>query len=178
MKPGPCICPEDSDLSAHGNRKPKVLGGLSGLRRAFVEKYPKPIRFLFCSICATGCDFVLYLACVQFLSPSISQAISYFFGIVVNFILQKIFVFDNQVRRTSRVFLLSVPFAILGLLMSSLFIHHLTKIVFFTNYQIITKLIITGLIFFYNYFTRKLLFEGSFSRFAGEVDSASTLSKD
>ena len=148
------------------------------VRKIFVDTCPKPVRFLICSVGATSCDFALYMICVQFLIPSISQVISYSCGVVVNFILQKIYVFENQTRKTRNVFIFSIPLAALGIVMSSILIHYLTTIEFFMEYQFITKTIVSILVFFYNYFTRKFLFEGSLSRYVTHSESSPSTTRD
>jgi len=91
--------------------------------------------------------------------PSISHVISYSSGMVINFTLQKIFVF-NQVHRTRNVIIIVTLFFVLGLIWSSVFVHFITQINFFMNKQPITKSIVIGMLFFYNYFTRRIAFEG------------------
>jgi len=73
--------------------------------------------------------------------------------------LQKIIVFE-QLRRTKQVILIAIPFLIIGILLSSVFVYFITKVNFFMSHQPITKAIVIGMMFFLNYFTRKFSFEG------------------
>jgi len=120
----------------------------------------KVIRFFFSSFTATSCDFILYLTLVSFLKPSISQIISYSLGMLINLTLQNFIVFD-QARGTKSVLKFVITFWVIGLLWSSIFVHYITKVEFFMDYQPITKLIVIGMMFSYNYLTRKFSFEGS-----------------
>lgn len=125
--------------------------------------YPK-IVFGITSSIATLIDYCLYLLLVYLLLESVpSNIISASVGMLVNFYLQKKFVFLLK-RKTIIVFLLSVTFSLIGISLSTSFIYLLNKIEFFSIHQYITKLIVVGIIFFYNYYTKKFAFEKSLKR--------------
>ncbi len=117
------------------------------------------LKFATTSTVATGVDYVLYMFLVTYMfSPEISNLISASCGMVINFVLQKRFIFSLQ-RRASSALLLSITFSLIGIGISTLLISYLNKIDFFATYQSITKLLATGLIFLYNFYTKRFAFE-------------------
>jgi len=113
---------------------------------------------------ATAADYSVYMLLVnRVLAPVPSNVIAYTVGMVVNFILQKRFVFELK-RSVKRAFFLAALVSLGGMLLSSLIIYGLSTQAFFNHHQAITKLIATGLVFFYNFYLKRYVFEG---RFAG-----------
>ena len=82
-------------------------------------------------------------------------------GMIINFILQKRYVFILH-RKLDAAFALSIGFSLLGIIIGSTIIGLLVKIDFFSENPFITKLIVTGLIFFYNFYTKRFAFEKQF----------------
>ncbi len=120
------------------------------------------LRFAMTGLAATAVDYVLYLVLVErFLSPEWSNVVSYSCGMVINFLLQKRFVF-NLKGSVSRAFILSMFVSLGGLALSTGIIYLLTKWPFFMTYQFITKLIATGVVFFYNFYCKRYVFERRF----------------
>jgi len=116
-------------------------------------------RFAMTSSVATLVDYVLYLAMVAYLFPPVpSNIVSYSIGILVNFYLQKRFIFRLN-RKEMHTFALSLSFSLVGLVISTLLIYILTQFFFFLSHQYITKFTVTGLIFFYNFYTKRFAFE-------------------
>ncbi|MEZ5056632.1 MAG: GtrA family protein [Saprospiraceae bacterium] len=114
------------------------------------------------SAIATAVDYALYMALVTwFFGPVVSNIISYTIAVVINFTLQKKYIFDLQ-RRVRTAFILSVLVSLGGLLLSTGIIYFLTRDSFFMENQIITKLIATGLVFFYNFYLKRFVFEKKF----------------
>ncbi len=117
------------------------------------------LKFASTSVIATSLDYFLYLILVAyFFSPVISNIISSSCGMLTNFILQKRFVFRLE-RKTSTAFILSIGFSVLGVGLSTLLIYSLNHIDLLRAHQYITKLIVTGIIFFYNFYTKRFAFE-------------------
>jgi len=117
------------------------------------------IPFAITSFVATLADYCIYLLLVYLVLPStISNIISSSIGMIINFILQKKFVFLLR-RKTMVAFLLSVSFSLVGITISTNIIWLLTQLDFFAKQQYITKIIVIGIIFFYNYYTKKFAFE-------------------
>jgi putative flippase GtrA len=116
-------------------------------------------KFAATSSIATLVDYVLYLVLVHFfLNPVLSNLISYGTAILINFQLQKKFIFILR-RKVTHAFMLSLSFSLIGLALSTLLIFILTRFSFFQDFQFLTKLIVTGIIFFYNFFTKQFAFE-------------------
>lgn len=118
------------------------------------------LRFAFTSAFVTILDYFFYLLLFYFFfSPVISNIISYSLLMVLNFFLQKKFVFTLK-GKSGVVFIQSMVFSIIGLLLSTLMIGGLNEFNFFYQYQFFTKLLVTGIVFFYNYYTKRFAFEG------------------
>lgn len=120
------------------------------------------LRFAMTGAVATTVDYVLYLSLVnRFFSPVVSNIISYSCGMVINFLLQKRFVFSLQ-GPASRAFLLSAVVSLGGMALSTGIIYSLNTLEFFARYQFITKLCATGMVFFYNFYFKRYVFERKF----------------
>lgn len=127
----------------------------SALSRLFLLQ----VRFAASGIVATAVDYGLYLFLVnRVLAPVPANVVSYSIAVVVNFMLQRRFVFELK-RPGYLVFLLSLAVSAGGLAISSAIIHLLSEIAFFNARQYITKLIATGIVFFYNFFSKRFVFE-------------------
>lgn len=121
----------------------------------------KVVKFASTSAIATLVDYILYLVLVEyFFSPVYSHIISAGCGMIINFFLQKRFVFVLR-RKIQWAFIGSVLASLIGIALGSVLIHYLNFIDFFKEYQFITKLVVTGTIFFYNFFTKRFIFEAS-----------------
>ncbi|MEM7102845.1 MAG: GtrA family protein [Bacteroidota bacterium] len=119
-------------------------------------------KFALSSSVATIVDNVLYNVLVYyFFTPVISNIISYATGTLINFVLQKKYIFDLN-RKLSTAFMLSLLVSMGGLALSTLFIYLLNKIEFFNSYQVITKIVVTGIVFFYNFYLKRFAFEKRF----------------
>lgn len=134
--------------------------------KAILEKVYKLFRlkakFAMTSAIATGVDYGLYVALVdRVFSPVLSNIISYSCGMIINFLLQKRFVFSLQ-RSLGAAFLGAVIVSLGGMLISTGIVFGLSKITFFSEHQYITKLIATGLVFFYNFYFKRFVFEKRF----------------
>lgn len=117
----------------------------------------KIFRFFGTSVIATGVDFLLYSALIQGLSPTLSNLISATAGLLTNFFLQKRYVFNpRNTWYTSLV--LSTLFSVLGLGIGTGLIYIMTNFTLLSEKPLIAKVISTALIFFYNYFTKKIAF--------------------
>ncbi|HMR43965.1 MAG TPA: GtrA family protein [Saprospiraceae bacterium] len=120
------------------------------------------VRFALTSSIATGLDYVLYLVLVHwFFSPVVSNIISYSSAALMNFWMQKRFIFELN-RKVQNVFLMTMTISVGGLLLSTLIIYLLNLFPFFQQYQFVTKLLTTGIIFFYNFYLKRFAFEGRF----------------
>ncbi len=116
------------------------------------------LKFAGSGVIATSIDYGLYMVLVQSLEPVSSNIISYSLAVMVNFLLQKRFIFTPK-RKTSHAFALSIAFSLAGLLLSTLLIYGFNEIRLFDSNQYLIKLIVTGIVFFYNYYTKRFAFE-------------------
>ena len=133
-----------------------------GLPSKFKNFILPKLKFAAASSVATLVDYVLYLVLeAYFFSPVISNIISASVGMVINFFLQKKYIFILN-RNVNITFILSISFSILGIVFSTALIGLLTKIPFFYDHQYITKLIVSGIIFFYNFYSKRFAFERKF----------------
>jgi putative flippase GtrA len=127
------------------------------------------MKFAISSSIATLVDYVLYMALVTYLfSPVISNIISAFTGMIINFILQKKFVFILN-RKLSNAFLYSLVFSLVGIGISTSLIYVFNKVGFLTDYQYLIKLIVTAIVFFYNFYTKRFAFERNLFRYKKSV---------
>jgi putative flippase GtrA len=131
-------------------------------REGFIQLIKLKVKFAGSSAIATAVDFVLYNILVgQFFAPVTSNVISASVGMLINFILQKNYVFDVN-RKISGAFLISLSTSIVGIGISTLIIYLLNMIPFFQDYQFITKAVATGILFFYNFYMKRFAFEKRF----------------
>jgi putative flippase GtrA len=120
------------------------------------------IKFALSGLVATSVDYGLYLALVdRFFPPVVSNIISYSFAVIINFLMQKRFVFTLK-GSVARAFTGSIIVSLAGLLLSTLLVFMLTKVQFLDQRQYLLKLIATGLIFFYNFYMKRFVFERRF----------------
>lgn len=117
----------------------------------------KIVKFFGSSVIATGVDFLLYLGLIHIVSPTVAHAISAGTGMVINFILQYTYVFTptNTLKKSIG---LALCFASLGVLLGTGIIYLLTHYTMLETFPVAAKVITVGLIFFYNYFTRRFSF--------------------
>lgn len=130
---------------------------------ALVDKVRKlfflKAKFAFSGLLATGIDYGLYMVLVTwFLPPVASNLISYSIAVIANFGMQKRFVFQLQ-GSAGRAFIWSISASALGLLLSTGIIYVLNLYPFFAERQYLTKIIATGLVFFYNFYSKRYIFE-------------------
>ena len=117
-------------------------------------------RFGMTGLVATSVNYFLYLFLVHRVLPPVpATMIAYFTGGVINFFLQRYFVFD--LRRSARsAFALSMLVSLGGLLIDASIIWGLHRIPALTGLEWLMKLISTGSVFVYNFIGKRWVFEG------------------
>ena len=117
-------------------------------------------KFLSSSIIATGVDYALFFVFDWlFFSPVVAHAISYPLAVLVNFYLQKRYIF--QLRRSARAaFALSMCFSAIGWGLGVGLMYLLVRIPFFAEWPVLAKAVTTVLLFFFNFHTKRYAFEG------------------
>lgn len=120
------------------------------------------VKFALTGSVATIVDMTLfYFLEKYFVTAVIANVISYSVGMVINFILQRRFIFDLQ-RKVSTAFLGSLLVSLGGLGLSTLIIYILNQYAFFQDLPIAAKIIATGIVFFYNFYLKRYVFEKKF----------------
>lgn len=127
------------------------------LRDFFIPK----LKFALTSSIATLIDYGIYLFLTILLltSETVGHAISYSVGMIVNFLLQRRFIFDSR-RKTYAILGMSVMFSLVGWLLSQgIFNLLIYSSPFFKQHDIAAKLLTTAIIFLYNFYTKRFSFE-------------------
>lgn len=121
------------------------------------------LKFALTSALATITDYSMYLGLFYWagMKPTTSNVISYSVGMVINFMLQKRFIFELK-RNVKLAFAISASFSLIGLGLSTTLIHFFSLNHFLYVHQYLTKALVTGIIFFYNFYTKKFSFEKTF----------------
>tara|TARA_Y100000591_G_scaffold330407_1_gene361343 strand:- start:6173 stop:6550 length:378 start_codon:yes stop_codon:yes gene_type:complete len=116
------------------------------------------IKFLCSGSIATLVDYGLFLIVfIHFFPPVISHILSFSCGWVVNFSIQRKYVFKSK-KKINATIRLGILFSSLGLLFSSGILYGLNLFPFFLNRQYLSKLIVTGILTIYNFFTTRYIF--------------------
>ena len=132
-----------------------------GLRSFLKEFFIPKFKFAITSSIATALDYGIYITLTMLaqFSETASHAISYSIGMIVNFLLQKKFIFENN-RKIGHSFVLSVIFSLIGWLLSqALFNLLINYIAFFRDYDLLAKVVVTITIFLYNFYSKRFSFE-------------------
>lgn len=120
------------------------------------------VKFTMSSSLATLVDYVLYQVLVRYLfSPVVSNLISATVGMVINFFLQKKYIFELK-RSVNIAFIISLLVSVGGIGISTIIIHFLNKSEMLAGNQYIIKAIATGTVFFYNFYMKRFAFEKRF----------------
>ncbi len=117
-------------------------------------------KYALTGLIATAINYGLYLLLVdRFLPPVPATVVAYSSSVVLNFFLQRYFVFE--LRRSLRsAFLLSMVVSIGGLLLDAAIVYGLHFFPLLGDREWGIKLVATGVVFFYNYYGKRRVFEG------------------
>ena len=127
-----------------------------------VNLFMMKVKFAMSSSLATLVDYVLYQVLVRYLfSPVVSNLISATVGMVINFFLQKKYIFELK-RSVKITFIISLFVSVGGIGISTIIIHFLNKSEMLAGNQYIIKAIATGTVFFYNFYMKRFAFEKRF----------------
>ncbi|WP_157974464.1 GtrA family protein [Lewinella sp. IMCC34183] len=120
----------------------------------------KKVPFALTGLVATGINYGLYLLLVdRYLPPVPATLIAYSSSVVLNFFLQRYFVFE--LRRSLRsAFALSMLVSLGGLLLDAGIVFGLHYLPLLGDREWLIKLVATGVVFFYNYYGKRRVFEG------------------
>ncbi|MEL7119488.1 MAG: GtrA family protein [Bacteroidota bacterium] len=131
---------------------------LEKLQKLFMLK----AKFALSSLVATSVNIGLYMLLVnKVFAPVPSEIIAYSVAVVINYILQRKFVFSLK-RKEWQAFTGAMLVSLGGLILSTLIIYLLNLVPFFQENQLITKLCAVGIVFFYNFYFKRFAFERRF----------------
>ena len=118
------------------------------------------IPFALTGLVATGINYGTYLLLVdRYLPPGPATLIAYSSSVIINFFLQRYFVFE--LRRSLRsAFALSMLVSLGGLGLDWLIVTGLHRFPLLGEAEWLIKLAATGIVFFYNFYLKRLVFEG------------------
>jgi putative flippase GtrA len=120
------------------------------------------IKYAASAIVATAVDYGVFFYLSEALNFSVAnaQSIAYPVGVLVNFLLQRRFVF-TQTRSLWLTFGLVVLVSTGGLLLSRFLMQGFTDhIPFLNEYRIVAKVMTSSIVFFYNFYLKRYVFEG------------------
>lgn len=119
------------------------------------------IPFALTGLVATGINFGVYLLLVdRYLPPGPATAIAYSSSVIINFFLQRYFVFELR-RSVRSAFALSMLVSLGGLGLDWLIVTGLHRFPLLGDREWIIKLAATGIVFFYNFYAKRRVFEGA-----------------
>ncbi|MBB4078759.1 putative flippase GtrA [Lewinella aquimaris] len=120
----------------------------------------KKLPFALTGLVATGINYGLYLLLVdRYLPPLPATTLAYSSSVVLNFFLQRYFVFE--LRRSLRsAFALSMLVSLGGLLLDASIVYGLHRFPLLGTREWLIKGVATGVVFFYNYYGKRRVFEG------------------
>ena len=131
-------------------------------RRQLKDLFLLKLKFAGSSSVATFIDYILYLTLVhRVLVPGWANVVSSGVGMLINFLLQKRYVFDLQ-RKVHKALFISLATSVIGIGLSTAIVVSLSKLAFFYEMQFVTKAIATGVVFFYNFYMKRFAFERKF----------------
>ena len=132
---------------------------MPSIKDNIVSLFMMKVKFAMSSSVATLVDYVLYQVLVRYLfSPVVSNLISATVGMVINFFLQKKYIFELK-RSVNIAFIISLFVSVGGIGISTIIIHFLNKSEMLAGNQYIIKAIATGTVFFYNFYMKRFAFE-------------------
>ena len=145
----------------HGE-EPRIAQAEGSLWQKLRNLFLLQVKFAGAGALATGVDYVLYLVLVnRFLPPVTANIVSYGTAVLINFGMHRRFIFQQK-GATWAVFLASFSASMIGLSLSTGLIYGLNRWSFFAQHQYLTKLLSTGILFFYNFYTKRFVFERRF----------------
>ncbi len=121
----------------------------------------RKLPFALTGLVATGINYGLYLFLVDtYLPPLPATLIAYSSSVVLNFFLQRYFVFE--LRRSLRsAFALSMLVSLGGLFLDAAIVYGLHYFPVVGEREWVIKGVATGVVFFYNYYGKRRVFEGA-----------------
>jgi putative flippase GtrA len=120
------------------------------------------VKFLSSSVVATGVDYGLFFLLYKTgFDPLAAHVISYPIAVVANFYLQKQFIFKLR-RSAGAAFAISMVFSAIGWGLGTGLLFLFLKLPLLTDWPVLAKVLVTGLLFFFNFYTKQFAFERRF----------------
>ena len=130
------------------------------LKIRIAEFFIPKLKYATTALVATGADYLAFFLMVNAgLHVTLSQFLANALGLIINFFMLQIFVFRLR-RHVFTSFQLVILFAVIGLGLSTSLVHVLHQIPFFDENLLLMKILVTGIIFLYNFYTKRFAFEG------------------
>lgn len=121
-----------------------------------IEKIP----FAITGLIATSINWGLYVFLVDDYLPYMwATIVAYSSSVILNFFMQRHFVFELH-RSLRSAFALSMLVSLGGLLIDAALIYAFHNWLIFSDQEWIIKGVVTGLVFFYNFYLKRQVFEG------------------
>lgn len=133
------------------------------------------IPFALTGLIATGINFGVYLLLVdRYLPPGPATVIAYSSSVILNFFMQRYFVFELR-RSVRSAFALSMLVSAGGLVLDWLIVTGLHSFPYLGDQEWVIKLAATGIVFFYNFYAKRRVFEGARPQVQGDASMSDIL---
>ena len=130
--------------------------------KSFLQLLKLKLHFGFASLLATGIDYTLFLLLIKADFDAVkAHYFSASMGMLVNFLVQNQYVFLRE-RGLISTFILSIIVSVIGIALGGFLIGWIQQFSFWNAHLYLAKLVVTGLIFFYNFYLKRFVFEKRF----------------
>lgn len=120
------------------------------------------VRYATASATATVVDYALWFLLVGTgTTATLAHFISYPVGVLLNFYLQRKYIFNLR-RKLRHTFLMAMTISAIGWWTGTALIALLLKIPFFAGIPILAKLLVNAVLFLYNFYMKRFAFEKRF----------------
>jgi putative flippase GtrA len=111
---------------------------------------------------ATGIDYTVFLLLIGLDFDAVkAHYVSASLGMLVNFLVQNQYVFLRE-RALLTTFLLSMTVSVIGITLGGFLMGWIQQFPFWNAHLYLAKIVVTGLIFFYNFYLKRFVFEKRF----------------
>jgi putative flippase GtrA len=130
--------------------------------KSLLELFKLKLQFGFASLLATGIDYTVFLLLIWLDFDAVkAHYVSATMGMLVNFLVQNQYVFLRE-RALLTTFLLSMTVSVIGIVLGGFLMGWIQQFPFWNAHLYLAKIVVTGLIFFYNFYLKRFVFEKRF----------------
>jgi putative flippase GtrA len=130
--------------------------------KSLLELFKLKLQFGFASLLATGIDYTVFLLLIGLDFDAVkAHYVSATMGMLVNFLVQNQYVFLRE-RALLNTFLLSMTVSVIGITLGGFLMGWIQQFPFWNAHLYLAKIVVTGLIFFYNFYLKRFVFEKRF----------------